>query len=69
MRAFEVTDLLQHVVMTLAKEFGNFQGGSNRLALMQADDIGRAEVGDAVHRCVLQTTLGYVTVEVPISNW
>lgn len=49
---FEVADLLQHVVMTLAKELGHFQGGCNRLALMKADDLGRGKAVDAVHSVI-----------------
>lgn len=42
-------DLAQHVFVLLAKHLGNFQGSRDRLALMQADEIGRGKGSDAVH--------------------
>lgn len=55
-------DLTQHVFVLLAKHFGDFQGGGDRLALVQADDLGRGKAGDGVHgviplmRCKLIAT-------------
>jgi len=54
--------------MALTKAFGNIEGRGNGLALMQADDLGRGKTGDAGHRCVLQTRLVDVTIEVSIST-
>lgn len=42
-------DLAQHVFVLLAKYFGDFQGCGDRLALVQADDLGRSKGDDAVH--------------------
>jgi len=67
--AFEVSDLLQYVVMTLAKQLGDFQRGGDRLALLQADDLGRAKAGDVVHGVFLWVNKVNVTIEVSISNW
>lgn len=42
-------NLAQHVFVLLAKHLGDFQGCCDRLALLQADDLGRGKASDVAH--------------------